>query len=121
MDNSHTLSTPMVVRSLDINTDAFRPQDNDEKPLGDEIPYISAIGALMYLAKSTRPEICFVVGLLARFSSSPTKRHWNDAKHILQYLRGTMNMSLFYFNEFKSELIDYADAGYLYDLHKAGS
>ena len=46
MDNSHPFSTPMVVRSLDISTDAFRPQDNDEKPLGDEIPYISAPTAL---------------------------------------------------------------------------
>ena len=44
MDNSHPLTTPMVVRSLDINTDPFRPQENDEELLGDETPYLSAIG-----------------------------------------------------------------------------
>lgn len=106
MDNSHPLSTPTVLRSLDINTDPFRPQKNDEELLGDETPYLSAIEALMYLANSTRPDICFAVSLLARFSSSPTKRHWNGVKHILRYLRGTMNMDLFYSNESKSELID---------------
>ena len=75
----------------------------------------------MYLANNTRPDICFAVSLLARFSSSPTKRHWNGVKHILRYLRGTMDMGLFYSNESKSELIGYADAGYLSDPHKARS
>ena len=121
MDNSHPLSTLMVVRSLDINTYPFRPQENDEELLGDETPYLSAIEALMYLANNTRPDICFAVSLLARFSSSPTKKHWNGVKHILRYLRGTMDMGLFYSNESKSELIGYADAGYLSDPHKARS
>ena len=52
MDNSHPLSTPMVVRSLDINTDPFRPQENDEEFLGNETPYLSAIWVLMYLANN---------------------------------------------------------------------
>ena len=47
MDNSHPLSTPMVVRSLDINTDPFRPRENDEELLGDETPYLSTVGALI--------------------------------------------------------------------------
>ncbi|XP_049358684.1 secreted RxLR effector protein 161-like [Solanum verrucosum] len=111
----------MVVRSLDIHKDPFRPQENDEKFLGDETPYLSAIGALMYLANNTRPDICFAVSLLPRFSSSPTKRHWNGVKHILSYLQGTIDIGLFYSNKSKSEMIGYADAGYLSDPHKARS
>ncbi|XP_070020759.1 secreted RxLR effector protein 161-like [Nicotiana sylvestris] len=121
MDNAHLLSTAMVVRSLDINKDPFRPQENDEELVGDETPYLSAIGALMYLANNTRPDIAFAVSLLARFSSSPTRRHWNGVKHIFRYLRGTIDMRLFYSNEFKLEMIGYADAGYLSDPHKARS
>ena len=34
MDKSHPLSTPMVVRSLDVNKDPFRPRENDEELLG---------------------------------------------------------------------------------------
>jgi len=111
----------MVVRSLDIHKDLFRPQENDEELLGNETPYLSAIGALMYLANNTRPDIYFAVSLLARFSSSPTKRHWNGVKHILRYLQGTIDMELFYSNKSKSEMIGYADAGYLSDPHKARS
>ena len=44
MDEAHSLSTPMVVRSLDVNKDPFRPQEKDEEILGSEVPYLSAIG-----------------------------------------------------------------------------
>ena len=47
MDKSHQLSTLMIVKSLDINKDRFRPQEKDEEVLGDETPYLSAIGTLM--------------------------------------------------------------------------
>ena len=80
MDKSHPLSTPMVVRSLDVNKDPFRPRENDEELLGPEVPYLSTIGTLMYLAGHTRPDISFAVNLLARYSSSPTRRHWNGIK-----------------------------------------
>ena len=81
MDEAHPLSTPMVVRSLDVNKDPFRPQEKDEEIFGSEVPYLSAIGALMYLANTTRPDIPFVVNLLARYNSAPTRR--NEIKHIL--------------------------------------
>ena len=75
MAESHPLSSPMVVRSLGLDTDPSRPKMDDEDVLGPEVPYISAIGALMYLASHTRPDICFAVNLLSRFSSCPTQRH----------------------------------------------
>ncbi|XP_060216469.1 secreted RxLR effector protein 161-like [Lycium barbarum] len=64
----------------------------------------------MYLSNNTRPNIAFVVSLFARFSSSPTKRHWNGVKDIFRYLRGTIDMRFFYSYEFNSQMIGYADA-----------
>ncbi|KAK4393936.1 Copia protein [Sesamum angolense] len=49
MNNAHPLSTPMVVRSLDVNKDPFRPPTHNNEILGPEVPYLSAICALMYL------------------------------------------------------------------------
>ena len=72
MDNAHPLSTPMIVRTLDPKKDSFRPLEDGEKILGHEVPYLNTIGALLYLAQCTRPDIAFSVNLLARFSS-----HWN--------------------------------------------
>ena len=73
MDKAHPLSTPMDVRLLEIDKDHFRPKENDEELLGPEVPYLSALGAIMYLASHTRLDISFVVNLLVRYSSSPTK------------------------------------------------
>ena len=121
MDKAHPLSTSMVVRSLDVKKDPFRPREEKEEILGPEVPYISAIGALMYLANCTRPDIAFSVNLLSRFSSAPTYRHWNEVKHLLRYLRGTIDKGLFYSNKCDLQLTGYADAGYLSDPHKGRS
>jgi hypothetical protein len=71
MDNAYPSKTPMVVQSLEIKNDPFRPPDEGEETLGPQVPYLSAIGALMYLANSTRPDIAFTVNLLARHSATP--------------------------------------------------
>jgi hypothetical protein len=70
--------------------------EKDEKILGPQVSYLSAIGALMYLANYTRPDIAFAVNLLVRYNSIPTKRHWKMDKYILCYLRRTTKMRLFY-------------------------
>lgn len=119
MKDSYPTRTLMVVRSLAVESDPFRPQENNEELLGPECPYLNAIGALMYLANGTRPDIAFAVNLLARFSSAPTKRHWNGVKQIFRYLRGTQDLGLFFRKNQDLTMAGYADAGYLSDPHKA--
>ena len=75
MDKSHSLSPPMVVRWLEVTKDLFRPKEENKELFGPEVPYLSAIGTLMYLANYTRPNIAFSFNLLVRYSSTPTKRH----------------------------------------------
>ena len=120
-NEAHPLTSPMVVRALDVKNDPFRPCEKGEELLGPEVPYLSAIGALMDLATCTRPYIVFPVNLLARYSYAPTRWHWNGIKHILRYLKGTSDMGLFYSKESKQQLLGYADAGYLSNPHKARS
>ena len=73
MNKANPLSTPMVVRSLNIETDPFRSCEENEEILYSEFLYLSVIGALIYLANCTRPDISFAVNLLVRFSSAPKK------------------------------------------------
>jgi len=121
MNKSYPSKTPMVVRSLDMKKDQFRPRDDGEELLGPEVPYLSAIGALMYLANSTRPDIAFAVNLLARHSAAPTKRHWTGVKNIFRYLNGAKDLGLFFQRNADSNMIGYTDAGYLSDPHNARS
>jgi Reverse transcriptase (RNA-dependent DNA polymerase) len=75
MDKTHPLSTPMVVRSLDVKKDPYRPRENNEKTLGPEVSYLNVIGVLIYLTNNTRPDTSFSINVLARYSSDPTRRH----------------------------------------------
>ena len=72
MDKAHPLSSPMVVRSLDVKKDPFRPCEKGEELLDPKVPYLSVIGALMYLANCIRPDIAFSVYLLIGYSSALT-------------------------------------------------
>jgi len=87
IDKSHSMSTLMVVRPLDVKKNPFRPHEDNKKLLGPKVPYLSAIGALIYLVNNMQPDITFSVNLLARYSSSPTQRHWNGIKHISLSMR----------------------------------
>jgi len=58
------------------------------------VPYRKLVGKLLYLAVATRPDIAYVVGVLCRFVENPGEAHWNAAKRVLRYLKGTVDMSL---------------------------
>ncbi|XP_048604757.1 secreted RxLR effector protein 161-like [Brassica napus] len=111
----------MVGRTLDVERDPFRPYKDSEKTLDPEVPYMSAIGGLLYLAKCTRPDIAFATNLLARYSSAPTRRHWDGINHVFRYLQGTIDLGLMYFRKPEFGMVGFADAGYLSDPHKARS
>jgi hypothetical protein len=121
MSKAHPVNTPMVVRSLEMDKDLFRLRSDDRKPLGPGVPYLSAIGALMYVANCTRPDIAFAVNLLARHIANRTRRHWVGVKTILRYLNSTHDLGLFFPKNQDLRLVGYADAGYLSDPHNARS
>ena len=75
-------------------------------------PYAHAVGSLMYLAISTRPDIAYVVGVLSRFSSNPGYAHWAAVKHLFRYLKGTLDYKLTYSPDPKSTSLftTYSDA-----------
>jgi hypothetical protein len=58
------------------------------------IPYMSAVGAIMYLAIGTRPDIMHSVSKLAQFNQNPGPEHWQAAKHLMRYLQATNDLRL---------------------------
>ncbi|KAL9262813.1 Copia protein-like protein [Drosera capensis] len=66
MDKDHPLSTPLVIRSLNVNKDPFRSKEDNEDLLGPEMSYLSASGALIYLTNCIRPRHCFLDQLIGK-------------------------------------------------------
>jgi hypothetical protein len=83
MDKAYLARTPMIVHALEKNKDPFRMKEEGEEVLRQEYSYLSAIGALMYLANNTRSDIAIAVNYFARHSTTPTMCYWNDIKNIL--------------------------------------
>ena len=70
----------------------------------------------MYLSVSTRPDIAYTVGTLARFSSKPTKEHWTTLKLVLRYLKETTKHGILYSQNNSGECIGYLDADWAGDV-----
>ena len=60
------------------------------------VPYVSAVGSLMYSMVCTRPDIDNAVGVLRRYMSKPGKEHWTTVKRFFRYLCGTDSYGLCY-------------------------
>jgi hypothetical protein len=56
----------MIIHALEKDTDPFRSKQEGEEVLEAEYPYLSVIGALIYLANNIRPDIAFEVNCLTR-------------------------------------------------------
>jgi hypothetical protein len=103
------IGTPMEP-NLKLSKDQA-PVTPEEIAYMKDIPYIHAVGSLMYLAVATRPDIAYTVGVLARFNHNPGKAHWLAVKHVFRYLKGTLDLGLTYSPTSGKELfVSYSDA-----------
>jgi hypothetical protein len=92
--NSSPVLTPMDPSVSLTSAHALLMPEN--KVFMCTVPYVSAVGALMYLAIAMRPDIVFAVGVLCRFMARPGPEHWKAVKHLFRYLHGTINHQLTY-------------------------
>ena len=65
-------------------------------PNFDITVYKSAIGSLIYLAKSTRPDISFAVHYASRNCENPKLSDWKKVLNIFKYLNSTKNFKIKY-------------------------
>jgi len=77
--------------------------------------YLSLIGSLIHL-QITRPDVIFVVNSCSKYIESPQKAHLATTKHILRYLKGTMNYGIHYTTQDEGELTTFVDSNYTRDL-----
>src|SRR4051812_49356764 len=68
------------------------------------------VGSLRYLC-NTRPDICYAVGFVSRFTSKPKWSHYQAAVRILRYIKGTLKFGIVFPSGRKeeSELLSYFD------------
>ena len=67
------------------------------------------IGSLMYLT-NTRPYICFSMNTLSQYLVDPRRVHFVTAKHVMRYLKGTLDFGLCYNGDQDFRMISYTDS-----------
>jgi hypothetical protein len=75
----------------------------------DATLYREIIGSLMYLM-NTRPDICFAVNTLSQVLVEPRHVHLVTAKHVMRYLKGTLDCGLSYDGDHDFTLSGYTDS-----------
>lgn len=98
------------ISSIPLDTGFFKNRDTSS-PMSENEKYQQLIGALLYLAVNTRPDISASVTILSQFNKKPMSADWTEAKRIARYLKGTRDYELILGKRGAEPiLIGYADA-----------
>ena len=83
-------------------------------------PYREAVGALLYLALSTRPDISHAVSQIAKHCQNPDATHWEAVIQILAYLKGTKDLGIWLGGK-QDGIVGYSDADFAGDINDRSS
>jgi hypothetical protein len=99
-------------KSFEMNIEEIM---KDNRKFNDHKKYLSAIGGLLYLAGSYRPDISTAVGQLASFNQNPNESAWRAVIRLYGFLLETKDLKLCYdkksFSE-KFKIDVYVDASF---------
>src|SRR5258705_5881446 len=112
MSDCKPVQTPLPPKL--VLSHSMAPTTQEDKDVMAQVPYLSAVGSLQYLAMMTRPDIAHSVAYLARFNANPGPEHWKALKHLCRYVKGTIDHKLTYQGDLanKELFLTYSDASH---------
>ncbi|GJT98540.1 copia protein [Tanacetum coccineum] len=99
----------MTIYQMDVKMAFLNGELKEEGNTVDATLYRGMIGSLMYLT-SSRLDLIYAVCLCSRYQAKPTEKHLNAVNRIFRYLKGTINMGLWYSKDTGMSMTTYADA-----------
>ncbi|XP_018458977.1 secreted RxLR effector protein 161-like [Raphanus sativus] len=100
MKGSKSISTPLTPKGKEVE---------DDKEYGDPTKYRSNVRGLSYLCTS-RPDVMYASSYLLRYMSSPRVKHYQEAKRVLRYVKGTSSFGVLFISVDTPKLIRYSDS-----------
>ena len=89
------LNSPNVkCHSTPMSSSKLLSRHPNSPDFDNSFDYRRVIGKLLFLEKSTRPDLTYAVHQCARFSHDPKVEHGNAVKCIGRYLKGTLDQGL---------------------------
>jgi len=88
------LTTPLLY-GLSLSMEDYSANTSEIEEMR-KVLYHKALGSLMWMQVVTRPDLSYPVNLLACFAHNPGKAHWNMLKHVLGYIKRTLDYAIRY-------------------------
>ena len=95
MENATEVDTPGLSSQVLTKKDCPEKGSDAEAAMAT-VPYRQLVGSLMYAYIGTRPDIGAALTKVASFCYNPGSTHWQAAKRILRYAKGTKGQSIRY-------------------------
>lgn len=92
MENAKSVNVPLAGHFILSKSQC--PQSESELKEMENVSYSNAIGSIMYLMVSTRPDLAYALSCLSRYMSNPGMLHWQAVKWLLRYLKYSVNFGL---------------------------
>ena len=73
-----------------------RAQSDEERAKAEPFQYASLVGAILYIAVMSRPDIAFHASILAKFLSDPSLECCQAAEQLLEYLVSTRKKRMYF-------------------------
>jgi hypothetical protein len=96
------------------DTSQLHKRTDDEEPT-DEKLYREMVGSIGYLSTYTRPDLAFAVSKLSQYLSNPSIHHMQAAKHVLRYIKGTLDYGICYSPSSESLPFGFSDSSHAAD------
>ena len=100
LTNCRSSKIPGPIKLINKNSNSF-----------DATTYRAAVGSLLYLAISTRPDILYATNQASRHSQIPTLQDWENVVAIFRYLKGNPYYGLYFCGNAKLRTFIDADYG----------
>ena len=92
-------STKLVYTPLTTSirlSELYITQSESKKKYMPYVTYATVIGSLMYSMVCTRPDLAQTANVVSSYMGNPEMEHWQAAKYIFRYLKGTTNIGIIF-------------------------
>ena len=103
-------------RELSKNSIKFSLSNSEQRDSwlnsGHQTLDANILGSLMWLQVATQPNIFYAVTLLSHFAHNPEKSYWSKVKHVLTYIKGTLDYRITYRADGELSSTGYVDSDF---------
>jgi hypothetical protein len=110
LTNAKPVSTPMESGALFTKDQGPSMPTQAMRMRG--VPYVEAIGCVLWPVMITRPDCAFAIGILSQFIQNPGNAHWEALKRVMVYLGSTKDLWLTFGGRSQKLVEGFCDSDY---------